>query len=88
MTDRVRAWRTLRSFQWALIAGALAGLALAGLAYAGFIGKLEPQYTILLGIGSGAGLTLFLTYLLDRVSMAVGSFRQAVKKGRKGGKRQ
>lgn len=88
MSDRVRAWRTLRSFQWALIIGALAGLALAGFAYAGFIGQMEPRYTMLLGVGSGAGLTLFLTYLFDRVSMAVGSFRQAVKKGRKGVKGQ
>jgi len=83
MSDRVRAWKTLRSFQWALIVGALAGLALAGLVYSGLIGKFEPRYAIQLGIGSGVGLTLFLTYLFDRVSIGVGSFRRAVK-GRRG----
>jgi hypothetical protein len=79
MSDRARAWKTLRSFQWALIVGAVTGLALAGLAYAGFVGERETRYAILLGIGSGVGLTLFLTYLLDRISLAVGSFRHAVK---------
>lgn len=84
MSDRARAWKTLRSVQWALIVGALAGLAIAGLAYAGFVGDLESRHVVLLGVGSGVGLTLFLTYLFDRVSLGVGSFRQAVKKGRKG----
>lgn len=88
MSDPVRAWKRLRSFQWAVIVGALVGLGLAGLAYAGFIGKVDPKYAILLGIGSGAGLTLFLTYLLNRVSVAVGSFRQALKKGRQESKRR
>jgi hypothetical protein len=85
MSDQVRSWKAYRSFLWSLIVGALAGLAIAGLAYTGFIGEMEPRYAILLGVGSGVGLTLFLTYLLDRVSLGVGSFRQAVKgKGRQG----
>jgi hypothetical protein len=84
MSDQVRSWKAFRSFMWALIVGALAGLAIAGLAYSGWIGDLGPQYAILLGVGTGVGLTLFLAYLLDRVSLAVGSFRQAVKgKGRR-----
>ena len=82
MSDPVRAWKPLRSFLWALIVGALTGLALAGLTYAGFVGDVDPRYAIILGIGSGVALTLFLTYLLDRISLGVGSFRQAVK-GRK-----
>ena len=83
MSDQVRSWKTFRSFLWALIVGALAGLAIAGLAYTGWIGDLEPRYAILLGVGSGVALTLFLAYMLDRISLAVGSFRQAVKgKGR------
>lgn len=88
MSDRVRAWKPLRSFLWALIVGALAGLAIAGLTYAGFIGEVAPRYALLLGVGSGVGLTLFLTYLLDRISGAVGSFRQAVKQGRPKDKRR
>ena len=86
MSDPVRAWKPLRSFLWALIVGALTGLALAGLTYAGFVGDMDPRYALWLGVGSGVGLTLFLTYLLDRISIGVGSFRQAVK-GRRGSKK-
>ena len=83
MSDQVRSWKAFRSFMWALIVGALAGLAIAGLAYSGWIGDMEPRYAILLGVGSGVGITAFLAYMLDRISLAVGSFRQAVKgKGR------
>jgi hypothetical protein len=85
MSDQVRSWKAYRSFLWSLIVGALTGLAIAGLAYTGWIGNLEPRYAILVGVASGVGLTLFLTYLLDRVSLAVGSFKQAVKgEGRTG----
>ena len=85
MSDQVRSWKAFRSFLWALIVGLLAGLAIAGLAYTGWIGDLEPRYAILLGVGVGVALTLFLAYLLDRISLAVGSFRQAVKgEGRSG----
>ena len=79
MSDQVRSWKAHRSLLWALMVGALTGLAIAGLAYTGWIGDMEPRYAILLGVGSGVGLTLFLAYLLDRISLAVGSFRQAVK---------
>jgi hypothetical protein len=83
MSDRIRAWKVVRSLQWAILIGALAGLALTGLTYTKFMWDLEPQQSILLGAGTAVGLVLFLTYLLDRVSMGVGSFRSAVK-GRSG----
>jgi hypothetical protein len=79
MPDRVRAWKLIRSLQWAILIGALAGLALTGLTYTKFIWDLEPRQSILLGAGTAIGLVLFLTYFLDRVSMGVGSFRSAVK---------
>jgi uncharacterized membrane protein len=87
MSDRARAWKFIRSLQWALLIGALAGLAVAGLTYTKFVWDLEPQESILLGAGTAFGLALFLTYLFDRVSVGVGSFRRAVRSGRKGAKR-
>jgi hypothetical protein len=83
MSDRVRAWKFVRSLQWAILVGALTGLALTGLTYSKFMWDLEPRQSILLGAGTAIGLVLFLTYLLDRVSMGVGSFRSALK-GRSG----
>ena len=83
MSERARAWKFIRSLQWALLIGALAGLAVAGLTYTKFVWDLEPRQSILMGAGTAVGLTLFLTYLFDRVSLGVGSFRRAVK-GRRG----
>ena len=79
MSKPDRSWKFIRSLQWAVLIGALAGLAFTGLTYTQFMWKLEPRQSILLGAGIAVGLTLFLTYLFDRVSMGVGSFRRAVK---------
>jgi hypothetical protein len=87
MSETTRAWKFARSLQWAFLIGALVGLAVAGLTYTQFVWDLESRESILLGAGTAVGLTLFLTYLFDRVSIGVGSFRRAVKKGRKGGTR-
>jgi uncharacterized membrane protein YedE/YeeE len=79
MSKPARAWALARSLQWAMVIGILTGLALAGLTYTGFAWDLEPQQSILVGAGVAIGLSLFLTYLFDRVSLGVGSFRSAVK---------
>lgn len=79
MSEPARAWKFTRSLQWALLIGALAGLAVTGLTYTKFVWDLQARESVLLGAGVAVGLTLFLTYLFDRVSMGVGSFRRAVK---------
>ena len=88
MSHPDRAWKFVRSLQWALLIGALSGLAITGLTYTGFVWDLEPQQSILLGAGTAVGLALFLTYFVDRVSQGVGSFRRAVKEGRRGKKKK
>jgi hypothetical protein len=86
MSKRGRAWKFARSLQWAVLIGALTGLALTGLTYTGFVWDLELRQSVLLGGGAAVGLALFLTYLFDRISMGVGSFRSAVKGRRNGTK--
>jgi hypothetical protein len=84
MSDQVRAWKVLRSFQLALIVGGLAGIVITGLAYNKFLGDLDPRGSILLGAGIAVGLTLILTYVFDQVSKSVKTFTRAVKgEGRK-----
>ena len=87
MSEPKRAWKFVRSLQWAVLIGALSGLAITGLTYTGFVWDLEPQQSILLGAGTAVGLALFLTYLMDRVSQGIGSFRRALKQGRRGKKK-
>ncbi|MBN1583457.1 MAG: hypothetical protein JXA89_22295 [Anaerolineae bacterium] len=84
MSDRIRAWQVRKSFKWALLVGVVAGLATAGLLNNSLIGNMDAQASILAGLGVGVGLTLLLTYVLDRVSLFVGGLGRAIKKrGRK-----
>jgi hypothetical protein len=89
MSDQIRAWKVIKSFELALIVGSLAGLMTTGLFCNHLAGNLEPRASLLVGVGVGAGLTLILTYVFDRVSKLVGDFRRAVEgKRRKGGLRK
>ena len=65
MSKPDRAWKFIRSLQWAILIGVLAGLALTGLTYAGFVWELEPRLSILLGAGTAVGLSL-VSHLLAR----------------------
>ena len=85
MSDRIRAWKVIKSFELALIVGGLASLMIIGLFCNHLVGDLEPLASLIVGVSIGAGLTLILTYVFDRVSKLVGSFLRAVKgKRRKG----
>jgi hypothetical protein len=79
MSKPDRSWKFIRSLQWAILIAALAGLALTGLTFTQFVWDLEPRQSILVGAGTAIGLSLFLTYLFDRISLGVGSFRRAVR---------
>ena len=80
MSDRIRAWKALKSFKLALIIGGLAGLLTAGLLHNHLVGNLEPRASLLVGVGVGAGLTLILTYVFDQASRLVGRVLRAAKK--------
>lgn len=89
MSDQLRAWKVIESFELALIVGSLAGLMTTGLFYSHLVGDLEPLASLLAGVGVGTGLTLIFTYVFDRVSKLVGDFGRAIKgTRRKGGLRK
>ena len=79
MSDRTRAWKLLRSFEWALVIGGLAGVLAIGLLYNQAIGSLGSRASLLAGAGIGAGLTLVLTYVFDQISKLVGSLRRTIR---------
>ena len=79
MSDRIRAWKVIKSFEWALVVGGLAGLITAGLFHNHVVGDLGPRASFLVGVGVWAGLTPIFTYVFDRVSKLVGDLGRAVK---------
>jgi hypothetical protein len=81
-----RSWKFIRSLEWSLLIGALAGMAFVGLTYSQFMLELEMRQSIVIGIVIFVVVTAALTYILDQVSKSVGGFRNALK-GRRDGKK-
>jgi hypothetical protein len=78
MSDQIRKWPLVKSFQWAAMIGLVAGLVTAGVLSNHIVGNLELRESLLIGVGVGIFLTVVLTGVFDRVSNLTGRLARTV----------